>query len=407
MLLIDNIGMLQTPTGTRSACGTRQGENLKIKDAAVLISEGIIVWAGPRAQMPQQTVSRVIDAGGALVTPGLVDCHTHMIFGGWRQHELKKKLAGMGYLDILCEGGGIMDTVRSTRALTQDRLYERARSFALEQLSYGVTATEIKSGYGLDEQTELAQLRAIKQLRELDNINAAATFLGAHAVPEEFSGKPDEYIDFLCEQMLPAVAKEKLAVFCDVFCETGVFTAEQSRRLLTAARKNGLTPKIHADEIDAIGGAQLACEVGAVSAEHLVATTDEGIAALARGNVTAVLLPLTSWYLGKPFARAADMINAGVAVAIATDFNPGSCPCLNLQLALSVGCRGYAMTPEQILTAVTLNAACAAGMGAQCGTIENGKHADLVIWNAADVETLCYRFGSNLAKTVIRNGEII
>ena len=305
----------------------------------------------------------MLDAEGRFCTPGWVDAHTHLVFGGWRQHEIPLKLKGASYLEILRAGGGILDTVRQTRALSEDALFTRARGFLGEQLALGVTATEAKSGYGLDLENELKQLRVMARLKSEAGADVVPTYLGAHAVPPEYAGNADAYVEFICADVLPRAAKEKLANFCDVFCETGVFSAAQSRRVLETAKSLGLGLKIHADEIDSIGGAELAGELGAVSAEHLIAASDAGITALAAGGVTACLLPGTSLYLDKPFARARDMIERGVAVAVASDFNPGSCPSLNLQLCANLAYLKYRMTPEEILTALTLNAASAIGLG--------------------------------------------
>jgi imidazolonepropionase len=348
-----------------------------------------------------------LDAGGAFVTPGWVDAHTHLVFGGWRQHEIPLKLKGASYLEILQSGGGILDTVRQTRVLDEDALFARASAFLDEQLRLGVTTTEIKSGYGLDLENERKQLRVIRRMNETHAMDVVATCMAAHAVPPEFSGRTDAYVDVVCGEILPRVAEEKLAQYCDVFCETGVFSVEQSRRVLETARSLGLGLKIHADEIDAIGGAQLAGELSATSAEHLIATDDVGISALSRGNVTACLLPQTSLYLNKNFARAREMIAQGVAVAVASDFNPGSCPSLNLQLSANLAYLRYRMTPEETLTALTLNAACAIGLGDRLGTIEPGKQADLTLWNADGMELLCYRMGSNQVKAVVKRGKLL
>jgi len=408
MLLIRNIGLLQTPTGHTSRRGSRQGENRKYRNAAVLIDGETIVAITEDGAIPDFPAdTETLDAGGRLATPGWVDAHTHLVFGGWRQHEIPLKLKGASYLEILQSGGGILDTVRKTRSIRENDLFERARGFLDEQLRLGVTTTEIKSGYGLDLENELKQLRVINRLNREYAMDVVATYLGAHAVPE-FAGRgADEYVDFVCKIVLPQVARGNLAQFCDVFCETGVFSAEQSRRILETARSLGLGLKIHADEIDALGGSELAGELGAVTAEHLIATTDAGIDALSKGNVTACLLPQTSLYLNKPFARARDMIGKDVAVAVATDFNPGSCPSLNLQFCVNLAYLKYRMTPEEALTAVTLNAACAIGLGEKLGSVEVGKQADLTIWDADGMELLCYRMGSNLARTVVKKGKVV
>ena len=404
-LLIKNIGLLATPAGRTARRGADQGDVGFLRDAWVRMEDGVIAAVGTGT--PERPAgAEELDAEGRLVTPGLVDAHTHLIFGGWRQNELAMKLRGVPYLDILAQGGGILSTVRATRSAGQGALEDKARLALDEMLSFGTTTCEAKSGYGLDLDTELKQLRAIRALNESHPVDLVPTFLGAHALPEDYKADRTAYIRLLCEEMIPAAAAEGLAEFCDVFCETGVFTAEESRTILEAGRRCGLAAKIHADEIDAIGGSRLAGELGAVSAEHLIVCPPEGIAAMARGGTVACLLPCTSFYLGAAFAPARDMIAAGVPVALATDFNPGSCPCLNMQLAMSLGCLKYRMTPEEVLTAATLNGAAAIGRADRTGSVEPGKAGDLVVWNAPDLEYVCYRLGSNLAGAVVKGGKI-
>lgn len=404
-LLVKDIGRLATPLGRTARNGPRQGEIQVLQNAWVLIEEGIISKVGEGAP-PQLPVEIVLDAGGRLVTPGLVDAHTHLVFGGWRQNELGLKLHGVPYLDILAQGGGILSTVMSTRAAAQHQLEEKAQRALDEMLSFGTTTCEAKSGYGLSTSEECKQLRAIRKLHRDHPIDLVATFLGAHALPKEYQGHRKEYLHLLCEEMIPAVAKEGLAEFCDVFCETGVFTAEEAREILLCGKRYGLRPKIHADEIDPIGGSQVAGEVGAISAEHLIVCPPEGIASMARGGTVACLLPATSFYLGASFAPARELVAAKVPVALATDFNPGSCPCLNMQLVMNLGCLKYRLTPEEVLTAVTLNGAAAVGRADRIGSIEPGKLGDLVLWEAEDLDYLCYRLGSNLVHTVVKRGKL-
>ena len=403
-LLVVNIGTLATPVGKRVRGGVDQGAVRVLHDAWVLIEDGVITGVGEGVP-PSHAAAQRIDAGGRLVTPGLVDAHTHLIFGGWRHHEMALKLQGVPYLDILAQGGGILSTVEATRAATEEELAAKARLALDEMLALGTTTCEAKSGYGLDTRQELKQLRAIRDLQKSHPMDIAATFMGAHALPGEYKENREGYIDLLCEEMIPAVAAEKLAAFCDVFCETGVFTAQESRRILETGKRYGLVPKIHADEIDPIGGSQLAGEVGAISAEHLIVCPPEGIASMEKGGTVACLLPATSLYLGATFAPARDMVSAGVPVAMASDFNPGSCPCLNMQLVMNLGCLRYRLTPEEVLTAVTLNGAAAIAMADKVGSVEEGKQGDLVIWEAEDLSYLCYRMGSNLVRTVVKSGQ--
>lgn len=403
---ITNIGLLATPRGHSARRGTQQGDVTLLRNAWVELCGETIAAVGQGPPAPAEG-DRVIDAGGRLVTPGLVDAHTHLIFGGWRQNELGQKLRGVPYLDILAQGGGILSTVRATRAATEEQLAQKAAEALAEMLRMGVTTCEAKSGYGLDPEQEMKQLRVIRRLKETQPVELAATFMGAHALPEEYRGRREAYIRLLCQEMIPRAAREGLAEFCDVFCETGVFTAEESRTILEAGLRHGLRPKVHADEIDAIGGSQLAGEMGAVSAEHLIVCPPEGIRSLARGGTVACCLPATSFYLGADYAPVRDMVNAGVPVAVATDFNPGSCPGSNLQLAMNIACLKYRMSPEEVLTAVTLNGAAAIGRADRIGSLEPGKQADLLLWDAPDLDYVCYRFGSNLVHTVMKKGRLV
>ena len=324
--LIRNIGILQTPTGSYSHKGSKQGANEKYSNACIAIEDGKIEQITEDGKVPEGSFDETIDAGGKLVTPGLVDGHTHLIFGGYRQHEIAMKLAGADYLDILRAGGGILDTVRKTREASFDELYEKSCAFLDEMLAFGVTTCEAKSGYGLDEENEIKMLKVINALGENHPMDVAATFMGAHAIPPEYEDRGDEYIDMMCEVLMPEVQRQGLAEFCDIFCEDSVFNAEQSRKYLEKARDLGFALKIHADEIEAIGGSQLAGELGAVSAEHLIAIEEDGMDAMAEGGTTAMLLPATSFYLGKTYAPARTMVEKGIPVAIASDFNPGLLP---------------------------------------------------------------------------------
>ena len=405
-LLVKNIGLLATPEGKSAHRGEEQGKIKFLKDAWVLIEDGIIASVGTGA-VPACEGAEVVDAEGHLVTPGLVDAHTHLIFGGWRQNELGLKLHGASYLDIQNAGGGIQSTTNATRQASEQELAAKASKALDEMMGFGTTTVEAKSGYGLATEHELKALEVIKDLNDHHRMDLVATFMGAHLVPAEYKSNREEYVHLVCEEMMPKVKEQGIAKFCDVFCEADTFTVEESRQVLEAGLKYGLRPKIHADEIEAIGGSQLAGEIGAISAEHLIVCPPSGIASMASGGTVACCLPATSFYLGAAYAPVQDMVQAGVPVAMATDFNPGSCPCLNMQLVINLGCLRYRLTPEQALTAVTLNGAAAICRADRIGSIEPGKQADLLIWNAEDLDYICYRLGSNLVETVIKKGDVV
>ncbi|HOA35077.1 MAG TPA: imidazolonepropionase [Bacillota bacterium] len=409
-----NAGQLITAAGysERPKRGPELNELGIINDGAVAAKEGLIVAAGSTADVMKQVEltgdAMLIDAGGKVVLPGLVDPHTHLVFAGSREDEFEMKIKGAAYLDILARGGGILSTVRSTRAAGEDELIRIGEKYLAEMLSQGTTTAEVKSGYGLTVADELKQLRAIRSLQKMQPVELVPTFLGAHAIPEEYKGKPDAFVELVIGEMLPAVACSGLAECCDVFCEEGVFSVEQSRRVLEAARKLGFALKLHADEIVPLGGAELAVELGALSADHLVAVTPRGIERLAASNTVAVLLPATTFCLmGSKYAPAREMIAAGVAVALAGDFNPGSSPVNSLPVVMGIACRQLKMTPAEAISAVTINAAHAIGRASELGSIEVGKKADLVIFDAADYRSIAYRFGTNLVDKVIKAGRLV
>ena len=408
-LLIKNIGCLQTPVGSFAHGGASQGENLKLYDASVYIEDGIIrkISADGALVHAEDDVDTVVDAEGKLVTPGLVEGHTHLVFGGYRQNEIPLKLKGAGYLDILRAGGGILDTVRKTREASFQDLYDKTEGFLDEMMGLGVTTAEAKSGYGIDLETEVKLLEVLKKLNEDHPMDIVSTFMPAHVVLPEWKGREDEFIKLCIEEMMPYVKERNLAEYIDIFTEDSVFDKEQSRVYLEEARKLGFGLKIHADEIESIGGSVLAGEMKAASAEHLIVINEEGMQSLAKGGTVAMLLPATSFYLGATFAPARRMVELGIPVAMASDFNPGSCPSLNLQFVMNLGYLKYRLTPEEILTVVTINPACAIGRGHLVGTLEEGKQADLVIWDAPNMEMLCYRFGSNLALQTIKKGILV
>ncbi|MFZ7103870.1 MAG: imidazolonepropionase [Peptococcaceae bacterium] len=410
-LLIKNIGLLATPQGSCSAAGPRQKEIRYITDAYIFVSGRDIVEIGTAEQLARGNWPReemtVIDARGSLVTPGLVDAHTHLIFSGWRQQELPLKLQGLSYLEILQRGGGILHTVRNTRKASLEELVNDGEIRLKKMLAHGTTTCEVKSGYGLNFQDEMKSLEAVAELNELGLIDLVPTFLGAHAIPEEYQGNKEKFITLLTEEIIPAVREKGLAEFCDVFCEEGVFDLEEARLILEWGCRYGLLPKIHADEITPLGGAGLAASLKAVSADHLIQAADADLAEMARAGTIAVLLPGTSFYLGEKFARAREMVDKGIPVAVASDFNPGSSPNESLQLPMNLACLKYKLLPSEVLTAVTLNAAAALNRAASIGTLEVGKKADIVIWDAPDLEYIFYRYGTNLVKKVIKNGKVV
>ncbi|MDT2863909.1 imidazolonepropionase [Vagococcus carniphilus] len=352
--------------------------------------------------------TKIIDYNGKLASPGLIDCHTHLVYGGSRENEFSKKLNGVSYLDILKEGGGILSTVRSTRSASFENLYDKSKRLLDQMIIHGVTTVEAKSGYGLNWQTEERQLDVVKELNHNHPIDLVSTFMAAHAVPPEFEGDGDAFIEMIIDEMLPKVKEDNLAEFCDIFCETGVFTADQSRRLLTAAKEMGFKLRIHADEIDSIGGVDVAAEVGAVSAEHLMAATDEGIKKMSESNVIGNLLPGTTFSLmANTYAPAKKMLDAGMAITLSTDSNPGSCPTSNIQFIMQLGCFKMQLTPIQVFNAVTINAAYSVGLGDSIGSFKEGKIADIAIWDAPNVDYPLYFFATNLVQDVYKHGELV
>jgi imidazolonepropionase len=405
--LIVNIGQLLTMEGDGPAKGERMKTLPVLEHAAVGIKDGKIAFIGKNEEAKNFHADTVINAGNKLVSPGIVDPHTHLVFGGSREHELALKQQGVPYLEILKRGGGILSTVQATRKASEEELFEKAKFHLDRMLSYGVTTVEAKSGYGLDEETELEQLRVVKRLQNEHPVDLVSTFLGAHAIPPEYKNNPNDFLAGMLN-LLDIIQKEGLAEFVDIFCETGVFTIEQSRAFLQAAKGKGFNVRIHADEIDSLGGTELAVELGAVSGDHLVGASDAGIEQLAAANTIAVLLPGTSFYLGKEnYARAREMIEAGAAVALSTDFNPGSSPTENLQFIMSLAALKLKMTPEEIWHAVTVNAAYAINRGEEAGRIALGRKADIVIWDAPNYAYVPYHYGVNHVNTVLKAGKVV
>lgn len=402
MKLLENIAQLATCRAEGA-----QGEIHAIANAALVWDGDTIVWVGARRELPPAyREAETLDAGGGLVVPGLVDCHTHLAFGGWRADEFEQRLLGRSYLDIAAAGGGIARTMRLTRAASEAELVERSTAFLHEMLRLGVTTAECKSGYGLDRAHELALLRVYRTLAAAQPVRIVPTFLGAHVVPPEFRDDRAGYLSLLIDDLLPQIARERLAAFCDVFVETSAFTVDEARRLLRAARSLGLGAKLHADQLSQGGGAELAAEVGAVSADHLECASEAGIAAMTRAGVVAVSLPLASLYLGQAPVPARRWIEAGAAVAVATDFNPGSAPSYHLPFALTLACTLQRMTPAEALKGATVIAARAVGLEGRIGSLEPGKAADFAVVDAPDVNHWLYHLRPNACRATVVAGRV-
>lgn len=406
-LLLKNIGQLLPMNSNGPRAGTEMQQLEVIENASLAIKDGKVIFYGKSEEAIHFTSNQTIDCQGKLVTPGLVDPHTHIVFGGSREHELPLKQQGLPYLEILKRGGGILSTVEATRKSSEEDLFTKGKFYLDRMLSYGTTTVEAKSGYGLDRETELKQLRVAKKLHEDHQIDLVSTFLGAHAIPKSHKENPDIFLEEMLA-MLDEIKQENLAEFVDIFTETGVFTVEQSQHYLAQAKEKGFGLKIHADEIDPLGGTELACELGAISADHLVGASDRGIEMLAESGTVAILLPGTTFYLGKDtYARAREMIEKGAIVSLATDFNPGSSPTENLQLIMSIAALRLKMAPEEIWNAVTINAAYSIGRGDVAGQLAIGRNADVVIWDALNYMYIPYHYGVNHVNTVIKNGKIV
>lgn len=378
-----------------------------LEDGYIAIKDGKILATGtgePQADLVgPETI--LLSCQGKVATPGLIDCHTHLVYGGSREHEFAQKLAGVSYLDILANGGGILSTVRATRKADFDTLYQKSYKLLDYMLDHGVTTVEAKSGYGLDWETEKRQLEVVQQLQQDHAIDLVSTFMAAHAIPEEYKGNNQAYLDLIIETMLPQVKEENLAEFCDIFCEQGVFTAEEARSLLTKAKDMGFKLRIHADEIKSIGGVDLAAELGTVSAEHLMVITDQGIDKLSQSKVIGNLLPATTFSLMEDtYAPARKMLDKGMAITLSTDSNPGSCPTANLQFVMQLGSFMMRLTPVEILNAVTINAAYSVDRQTQIGSFHPGKDADITIFDAPNIDFLFYFFATNLTDQVYKKG---
>lgn len=412
-LLVEHAAELLTLAGFPA--GPRTGPALRdlglIRDGAVACADGQVVAAGPTPQVRDlvrlDASATVIDASEQVVLPGFVDPHTHLVFAGSRADEFEMRLRGATYLEIAASGGGILRTVAATRAANTETLVRLGLARLDRMLRGGTTTAEVKSGYGLTAADELKQLRAVHRLSALHEVDLVATLLAAHAVPPEFAGDPDGYVEAVVTEILPAVAEEDLAEFCDAFCDTGAFTLKQGRVVLEAGAELGLIPKLHADEFSDLGGAGLAAELGAISADHLLHASGDGLAAMARAGTIAVLLPGTAFFLGLPYADARRMIAMGVPVALGTDFNPGSSPTWAMPAVIALACAGMKMLPAEAIAAATINAAWAIGMAEEVGSLEAGKAADLVVLDVADHREIAMHLGAPLVRQVVKRGRVV
>ncbi|MFI5340774.1 MAG: imidazolonepropionase [Candidatus Methylomirabilales bacterium] len=413
-LIIEGAAELLTLRG--NSIRPRRGEEMRdlgiVRQGALAARRGKIAWVGPTTDLLTSVrpvaFSRLIDAYGKTVMPGLVDPHTHLVFAGTRENEFDMRIQGKTYQEIAASGGGINATVAATREASMQELKVAARKSVDRMLALGTTTVEAKSGYGLELETELKMLEVIRELAEEGPMTLVPTFMGAHEIPPEFRQNPEAYVDLVITRMIPEVAARKLARFCDVFCETGVFSLEQSERIFRAAAGLGLEARVHADELTDLGGAAMAARIKARTADHLLFASDDGIRQMAAAGVIAVLLPGTAYFLHlERYARARDMIAAGVPVALATDFNPGSCMTESMSLIMNIACTQMRMLPAEAITAATINAAWAIGEEDCAGSLDVGKQADILILDALTHEHLCYHFGVNLVETVIKNGKVV
>ena len=408
--ILTNISEVVTPEGKAALHGRNMGKVKRIKDAAIVIEEGKILAVGANDAIRKQYASGDItlqDMSGSCILPGFVDSHTHFIFGGYRPEEFMMRLKGASYLEIHKAGGGIWNTVQATRKMSLEKMVQTGKERLADMLSMGVTTAEGKSGYGLDKECELRQLEALSILKKEQPVSLVSTFLGAHSIPEEYRGKSDAYIDFLIEEMLPAVKEKNLAEYVDIFCENSVFSCEQSRRYLQKAKEMGFGVKIHADEMEALGGSGVAAEVGAVSADHLLMIRKKDCEKLAASDTVATLLPATAFCLHKPYAPARELIDNGCAVALASDYNPGSCFTNSIPLLFALAVIHMKMSLEEALCALTLNGAAAVGRADRTGSIESGKAADLVVLEKPQYEFLVYHTGKNMVREVYKDGNIV
>lgn len=408
LLVVSAAQLLTAPPGSAPLLGGDLGRPVLLEDAAVACVNGRVAAVGRTpdvtGQYPPREATRVLDARGLVAAPGFIDCHTHLPFAGTREMEFEARARGETYAEIAERGGGIRASVRHLRAASEESLADQVRGRLARLLSQGTTTVEAKSGYGLALEEERKQLRALRRAAEGSAVQVVPTFLGAHEVPDEYRDRREEYVALLLEEMIPAIAGEHLARYCDVFCDRGVFTVEESRRILLRGREHGLLPKLHADELADVGAAALAAELRASSADHLLHASPHGLRAMADAGVTAVLLPGTAFTLGLPYARARVMVEMGVPIALATDFNPGSTMSSSMSMAMTLAVTQMNLTPAEAWMAATANAACAVGEGGRLGRIQPGHQADLVLFDARDHRHVSYHYAEEHVTAVIKRG---
>lgn len=408
-LLIDNIGQLVT-VASRGAT-VKTGHDMKelhvVTEASLLIRDGLIAQIGAANEIhPEREIDRM-DAEGLTLLPGFVDSHTHTVFAGSRQNEFTQRAEGKSYEEIAASGGGILSTMEATRKATKKELYKLADHRLDDMMRYGTTTVEIKSGYGLSPESEIKILETIADLKRDHYATIVPTFLGAHAFPPEFADDHDGYVEKICTYMLPYIAEKNLATFVDIFCEKGYFDLRQTERIMLEAKQLGMIPKLHADQLHAFGAAELGAKHHAISVDHLEKLNQQGIDAMKTSATIATVLPGSSFFLNHPHAPARAIIDAGIPLALATDFNPGSAMCSSMQMIMTIACTQMHMTPEEAITAATLNGAAALGISHDVGSIETGKQADVVLYDVKDYRSIPYHFGANHVKKVIKNGVVL
>ena len=410
-LALINIAQLITVSagGARVKTKTQMRDIGLIENAAVLIENDKITWIGRMEELSMGSMrdTDVLDCIGKVVMPGFVDAHTHLVFAGSREDEFAMRSSGATYQQIAQSGGGILNTVKHVRSASKKDLKKHARHTLSAMMKHGTTTVEIKTGYGLDMDNEIKMLEAINELNVEELMTIVPTFLGAHAIPPEYQNRKADYIQEITERMIPYVGSKKLAAFCDVFCEKGYFELEESNAILLKGKQHGLTPKIHAEELTSSRGSEIAAALEAASADHLEHISEKGITALANAGVVGMLLPGVSFFLNHTYAPARKLIDAGVPVALATDFNPGSCMSYSMPLMMTIACTQMKMTPEEAITASTLNAAASLNLSNEVGSIEVGKRADLVVLDIPNYTFLAYHFGENHVAKVVKNGVVL